>query len=156
MTKRRQLPQYYLGSLMVVFLVYFYTVGTYFNAAPLHWTHDRTLSYCLSTVLFVGGLIICQLVFDRLWPRMASKQLLQHKTKAPMILTIAAFVFDLILSLTVAIVLVSFLFRQKSGNGFKVSGWPAGLPFLLAFLYFFLMGRYSGGTLGKRFFGITK
>lgn len=154
---KRELPPYYLGSLLVVFLVYFYTVGSYFESAPLHWVRNKTLGQALSIILFVGGMMVFQQVFDRLYPKIAATRLSHEKTAAPKVVKVAAFAFDLVLSFVAAVVIVTLLFGRHTGGGnYSVTGWATGVPFLLVFLYFFLMDRYAGGTLGKRVFHITR
>jgi hypothetical protein len=156
LTKRREYPPYYLGSLAVLCIVYFFTIGSYFNSAPFRWTHNRALGYAISFMLFVGGLLLCQALFDRLYPKLETKPLKKHKTQAPLFLRVVAFVFDLLLSFFIATFLVVLTVGHRTANGFSLSGWRAGLPFVLVFLYFFLMDKYAGGTLAKRLFGIRK
>ena len=40
-------------------------------------------------------------------------------------------------------------------DGFKLEGGPALLVFLLIIAYFVIMGKYFGGTLGKKLVGIA-
>lgn len=153
---KRQLPPYYVGSLMVIFLIYFYTIGSYFSNVAIHWVHNKALGNVLSVVLYVGGLMILQMIFNRIYPEVAAKRAAQHITKAPILLKIFAFIFDLMLSLVISIIFVTYLFGHKSGASFSITGWAVSLLFLLVILYFFLMNKYAGGTFGQKVFGVGR
>ncbi len=143
---------------MVLMFVYFYSVGSYFLLAPLHWTSNRPLGYMLSVALFVSGIFVLTLVFDRVYPKLVDKRISQGKPGSPgllvVVLKICALIFDIIVSVVAAVLATFYMFGHKTGTGFSISGWTDVLPVLLVFFYFFLMNQYAGGTLGKRIFGI--
>jgi len=154
LTTKKKYPPYYIPTLCSILFIYLWTIGSYFNDAPQSWFHNKLLAMVVSIALFVGGMEVLYLLFDRFYPKAQAKRAKQGKTKAPLIVKIVAFMLDLITAFVVFSTLTLFLLGQRSGGGLSLSGWKAAIPAALVFLYFFVMDKYLGGTLAKRLFDI--
>jgi uncharacterized integral membrane protein len=102
----------------------------------------------------MAGFLICYKLFDHFFPKLEAKRATKNQTRAPLLLRVTAFIIDLIVSFVVFTYLVALATGHATSNGFSLSGWQAGLPVLLVFVYFIVMDNYLGGTLAKRLFRI--
>ncbi|HSX48447.1 MAG TPA: RDD family protein [Candidatus Nanoarchaeia archaeon] len=68
---------------------------------------------------------------------------------------VIAFLLDLIGSFVVFGYIIALLTGNTSQGGFSLSGAPAFLLFAIVIVYFVVMNKFLGGTLGKRIFGIA-
>ena len=78
------------------------------------------------------------------------------KVEAPTWKKVLAFIVDLIGSFLVLGYLVAAMTGGLTDGGFSLEGGPAFLVIVLVVLYFVLMNKFAGGTLGKMLFGISK
>jgi uncharacterized RDD family membrane protein YckC len=78
------------------------------------------------------------------------------KEEAPTWKKVLAFIVDLLVSFLVLGYLVAAMTGGLTSDGFSLEGGPAFLVFALVVLYFVLMNKFVGGTLGKMLFGIKK
>lgn len=69
---------------------------------------------------------------------------------------IVAFLLDLIGSFVVFGYIIALLTGNTSQGGFSLNGGPAFLLFAIVIVYFVVMNKFVGGTLGKRIFGIAR
>jgi len=153
-TKRTH-PPYYGATLGAIFILYCWTIGNYVNDASKSWVHSKPLALAISSVLFLGGLELCYLVFDRLYPRIHLKKSADGSVKPPLLVRVVAFFIDLVIALVAALVISSLVVGQKTSNGFTLTGWRGAVPLILIVLYFFVMNKYLGGTLAKRMLRIN-
>jgi len=151
----RTYPPYYGATLGVIFLLYCWTIGDYLSDAPKSWVHSKLLAIVISLVLFLGGMELCYLVFDRLYPKLNAQRTAKGITTPPLLVRVVAFCTDLGIALVASVVLASFALGQATSNGFNLTGWRSVIPVVLTCLYFFIMNKYLGGTLAKRMFRIV-
>lgn len=69
---------------------------------------------------------------------------------------IVAFILDVLISFIGLGYIIAALTGGITEEGFSLSGGPAFLLFAGVILYFVLMNKYAGGTLGKMILGIKK
>ena len=78
------------------------------------------------------------------------------KVEAPTWKKVVAFIIDLVVSFLVLGYLVAAMTGGLTEGGFSLEGGPFFLLIVLVVLYFVLMNKFAGGTLGKMLFGISK
>ena len=76
--------------------------------------------------------------------------------QAPTWKKVLAFIVDLLVSFIVLGYLVAAMTGGLTEDGFNLEGGPAFLVIVLVVLYFVLMNKLVGVTLGKMLFGIKK
>ncbi len=68
---------------------------------------------------------------------------------------VLAFCVDFLGSFLIFGFVIAYFLGGLTEEGFNLQGAPALVLFSLMIAYFIVMGRYCGGTLGKRLFGIA-
>ncbi|MBM7046827.1 MULTISPECIES: hypothetical protein [Rhizobium] len=63
---------------------------------------------------------------------------------------VLAAIFDFLTAFFVFGYIIASIFGGKTDDGFKLSGAPALLLFVLIVAYFIVFNRYLGGTIWKR------
>lgn len=66
---------------------------------------------------------------------------------------VLAAILDFIFAFGIGGYLIGHLSGNNSENGFDLNGGPALLLFAIVALYFFIFGRYLGGTVFQRLLG---
>ena len=67
---------------------------------------------------------------------------------------VMAAIFDFITIFAVGGYLIAKATGGLTNDGFKLEGWPALLLFVLIVVYFYVGGKYAGGTLWQRIFRV--
>jgi len=78
------------------------------------------------------------------------------KEETPTWKKVLAFIVDFLISFFVLGYLVAAMTGGLTSNGFSLQGGPAFLVIILIVLYFVVMKKFVGRTLGMMLFGIKK
>jgi uncharacterized integral membrane protein len=154
-TKQTVSPAYIVGYLLLS-TVYFAQAAPYLNNLTSMWFAQSTLGEIVNMLLFVGGSVAIWFLYDKLAKKIGLNE--PRKTDAVFAKRALAIILDLVIALMIFSTLTLFILGayNQEQEGVSVSGWRAFFPILLTLIYFVVMDRYFGGTIGKRLLGINK